>query len=446
MIPKILFNNDPDEKLLESLNNVGFDLLFGGKSMKGGNEGEGLSDAQKEEALKKARESGMQDYLVNKRPTSQEDQSGSVNTLTGEPVALNTEKVFKDYKNKAGAFDPSKAAEISNKAEEIKQQVEKAEESEAEDAEAEDAEENQDTQPEAGLEQEQSGPETIESTRYPEDCDDKCKKIVDEQRELNVPLIISKESVAGTGLKVFEGVAKGFVDGAAEGFSSALQAATGTLPERNWSEVAPELAKTVVSRADFVRNIFSDEPTRCALKELLETYAYALGEFHDISEPVMNEILATFWETVSEMGEKSAIGAVNTGLNIVKAGLGEIPVIGGLIDLALALAQAFNYFVAVAAPAIKNGSKIAAKVANDGGKAVKVFSSDNPKLQIGEKVRNFTTAASNVYKRTIDDMDKKVKKSASFKASIRKKDGGGKRKKKNAKKTTVPALFYNSMF
>ena len=266
MNPKILFN-EPDLNLLESLNKIGIPLLFG-KSMKGGNEGEGLSDEEKEEALKKAKESGMQDYLVDKRPTSQEDQSGSVKISTGEQLALNTEKVFKDYKNKVGAFDPSKAAEISNKAEEIKQQVENAEESDTglrRRRVAESAEENQDTQPEAGLEQEQSGPETIESTRYPEDCDDKCKKIVDKQRELNVPLIISKESVAGTGLKVFEGVAKGFVDGAAEGFSSALQAATGTLPERNWSEVAPELAKTVVSRADFVRNIFVD----CSIKVLV---------------------------------------------------------------------------------------------------------------------------------------------------------------------------------
>ena len=75
MNPKILFN-EPDLNLLESLNKIGIPLLFG-KSMKGGNEGEGLSDEEKEEALKKAKESGMQDYLVDKRPTSQEDQSGS---------------------------------------------------------------------------------------------------------------------------------------------------------------------------------------------------------------------------------------------------------------------------------------------------------------------------------------------------------------------------------
>lgn len=423
MIPKILFN-DPDEKLLESLNNVGFDLLFG-KSMRGGDQV--LSDEEKQEALKKARESGLREYLVDKKPSGEDEESGSVKQTTGEPVALNTEKVFEDYKNKTGAFDPSKAAEIEQKAEEIKEQAEKAEE-------------NQEIQAEAGLVQEQGGPETIESTRYPDECNDKCKSIVDKQREANVPLIISSESVAGQGMKVIEGVAKGFVDGAAAGFSSALQAATGTLPERSWNEVAPELAKTVVSRADFVRNIFSDEPTRCALKELLETYAYALGEFHDISEPVMSEILATFWETVSEMGEKSAIGAVNTGLNIVKAGLGEIPVIGGLIDLALALAQAFNYFVAVAAPAIKSGSKIAYKVANDGGKAVKVFSSDNPKLQIGEKVRNLKTAASNVFKKTMDDMDKRVKKSPSYKEAIGKKEGGGRKKKKKQAKKTIKRI------
>ena len=123
----------------------------------------------KKRSSKKAKESGMQDYLVDKRPTSQEDQSGSVKISTGEQLALNTEKVFKDYKNKVGAFDPSKAAEISNKAEEIKQQVENAEESDTglrRRRVAESAEENQDTQPEAGLEQEQSGPETIESTRY----------------------------------------------------------------------------------------------------------------------------------------------------------------------------------------------------------------------------------------------------------------------------------------
>ena len=37
MNPKILFNNEPDLNLLESLNKIGIPLLFG-KSMKGGNE------------------------------------------------------------------------------------------------------------------------------------------------------------------------------------------------------------------------------------------------------------------------------------------------------------------------------------------------------------------------------------------------------------------------
>ena len=43
---------------------------------------------------------GMQDYLVDKRPTSQEDQSGSVKISTGEQLALNMKRYLKIIKIK----------------------------------------------------------------------------------------------------------------------------------------------------------------------------------------------------------------------------------------------------------------------------------------------------------------------------------------------------------
>lgn len=259
--------------------------------------------------------------------------------------------------------------------------------------------------------------------------------------------IISKDSPGGKVVNALNNVAKGFFDGSSKGFSDAVKSVTGDLPDKKWHDVAPELRKTLNNRSSFVSNVLNDPASREALKELMEEYARGIAEVHEISKPAMDEILVLFWQTVSEVGEKSAVGAVNTGLNVAKAAVAEIPVVGGIIDLTLALASGFNYFAATVSPMISKGAKMGYIVSKDGKKTMSAVNNTKHKVQhIMKKVRKAfagaqerarvlkerAASASNGIDRT------KIPTSSTpltVAQEIKKKQGGGKKKRRKAKKT-----------
>jgi len=294
--------------------------------------------------------------------------------------------------------------------------------------------------------------EVINSKRDDDEEDDKCEGKIDQTANT----ILSSDTPGGRLMKVMDGVAKGFLDGSAKGFSNAIKAATGDLPDKSWEEIAPEVRETLKSRSNFVSNVLNDPPSREALKELLEEYAKGLAEVHDISKPAMDEILVLFWQTLSEMGEKSAVGAVNTGLNVAKAAVAEIPVVGGLVDLTLALASAFNYFAATVSPMISKGAKMGYIVSKDGEKTMSAVNNTRDKVQhIMKKVRKAfagaqerarvlkerAASANNGIDRTkiptsaSSEIKAKTTPPLTVAQEIKKKQGGGKKKKRRAKKT-----------
>uniref|UniRef100_A0A6C0CNQ4 Uncharacterized protein n=1 Tax=viral metagenome TaxID=1070528 RepID=A0A6C0CNQ4_9ZZZZ len=171
--------------------------------------------------------------------------------------------------------------------------------------------------------------------------------------------IIASDSPGGRMLKIatdlIEGTIKGAV-GAAEGsFTAALEGVTGDMPEKPWTEVAPKLMHSIEKNKEFAENFIQDEKMQEAVKELVETYAEAIAKVHDISKPAIDELVGDFWETIDEVGKRSAIGVMNTGMNVAEAAAGEIPVVGGLMDLALAAARGFNHFSKAVAPWLEKG-------------------------------------------------------------------------------------------
>ena len=73
------------------------------------------------------------------------------------------------------------------------------------------------------------------------------------------------------------------------------------------------------------------------------------------NDPAMQEALRK---------SRSAVGAINTGLNFTEAALGEIPVMGGVIALVMAFMRGMNAAMLAAAPAVKSGVEVTGTLSN----------------------------------------------------------------------------------
>ena len=112
------------------------------------------------------------------------------------------------------------------------------------------------------------------------------------------------------------------------------------IPE--YKDEKPALLEDINDARDFAAKFASDKEMQSAIRGLVETYIDAAEDLSDITEPAREQIMNDVFEAISETSEEAAVGAVNTGMNVAEAALGEIPVVGGVIDLGFALARAVN--------------------------------------------------------------------------------------------------------
>ena len=143
--------------------------------------------------------------------------------------------------------------------------------------------------------------------------------------------------------------------------SPSLETASNTLfkgyQNETFKKIAPNIAAELNKNTIFINNIAKDPIVRAALIEYINSLGIVVETVAELAKPVIDEAVNDAWEAIDEAGERSVIGATNTGLNLFKAAVAEIPIVGGIIDLGLAGAQAFNYTTAAARPLIISGTK-----------------------------------------------------------------------------------------
>jgi hypothetical protein len=134
------------------------------------------------------------------------------------------------------------------------------------------------------------------------------------------------------------------------------QAALGNLADIPYEDIAPELEKN----KQLIKYILDDPVTKKAFQELIKTYVEFLIELYKLNEDEINKLLDTFWEGINEFARRSGTGLSNSALNFIETALAEIPVVGGLIDLAISIMRGFNHFMLATSPVIENSLKGAA--------------------------------------------------------------------------------------
>ncbi|MDG1949433.1 MAG: hypothetical protein P8J32_01260, partial [bacterium] len=107
-----------------------------------------------------------------------------------------------------------------------------------------------------------------------------------------------------------------------------------------------------------LEDMTNDPEMQEALRKLAENYAVLGVQTMDALKPSIDMITNEAWDTFSEVSSRSAVGAINTGLNLTEAALGEIPIMGGFIALALAFMRGMNAAMLAAAPAVQSGVEV----------------------------------------------------------------------------------------
>lgn len=158
----------------------------------------------------------------------------------------------------------------------------------------------------------------------------------------------------------------------------------------NYDEKQTEIMKDINDARNFAARFASDKQLQMALKGLVDTYLDALEELGEITEPAREQIMNEFFQAVSETSEEAAIGALNTGMNVAEAALGEIPVVGGAIDFGIAMARAFNNVMRPLSKAIESGSKVTGQSIDAAARAREVF--ERKKGELNQRVNDVQTA------------------------------------------------------
>lgn len=111
---------------------------------------------------------------------------------------------------------------------------------------------------------------------------------------------------------------------------------------KDWNVVAPNLSNNINETAHLIRYAARQPELRKILEDAIFIYGEALSDIFKIGRPVIMDLTDRFWEMVHEIAKKSSAAAVNAMIDGIMSALAEIPGIGGVIDMVVALTKWFN--------------------------------------------------------------------------------------------------------
>jgi hypothetical protein len=96
-----------------------------------------------------------------------------------------------------------------------------------------------------------------------------------------------------------------------------------------------------------------DPQVQQALKDIAEELSILGIQMLDTMKPTIDRLTDRSIETLNRIATRGAKSIMNTGMNIIEALLGEIPVAGGIIALVMAFLRGFNAAMLTSAPGIE---------------------------------------------------------------------------------------------
>jgi len=107
-------------------------------------------------------------------------------------------------------------------------------------------------------------------------------------------------------------------------------------------ELSPELNKQVLLLAGVLKELSTNPATKEAVKEIAQAVAVTMIEILKEIRPQVNKVADQGTEMLEEVSGKFVSGATSTGISVVQAFIAEIPWVGGIVDLFIAIGKGFN--------------------------------------------------------------------------------------------------------
>jgi len=108
------------------------------------------------------------------------------------------------------------------------------------------------------------------------------------------------------------------------------------------NQLSPDLNKKVLLLAGVLKEISANPATKQAVKEIAQAIAITIVEILKEIQPQVNKVTDQAIEMMEEVSEKLVTGATGTGITVAQAFISAIPLVGGIINLMIAIAKAFN--------------------------------------------------------------------------------------------------------
>ena len=137
-----------------------------------------------------------------------------------------------------------------------------------------------------------------------------------------------------------------------------------------------------------------DPQVQKALKDMAEELSILGIQMLDTMKPTIDRMTDRSIETLNRTATRGAKGIMNTGMNIIEALLGEIPVAGGIIALVMAFLRGFNTAMLTSAPGIEFSTEAFFTAFNTSIKMLQDFLKVQPRLT--QETNALRTAVQNI--------------------------------------------------
>ena len=170
-----------------------------------------------------------------------------------------------------------------------------------------------------------------------------------------------------------------------------------SIVDKSWQELSPELNKKLILLAGVLKEMSDNPATKEAIKEAAKTTAVNAVEIMKVIQPDINKVTDQAVDMVNEVASKSVQGMASTSVSVAQAFLAEIPIIGGILDLMIAIGKGFNalmrvfkIFVSRSSGMVVQGTETIAKVKDKLSNMENDSSSYNPsKLPSNENTNKY---------------------------------------------------------
>ena len=108
------------------------------------------------------------------------------------------------------------------------------------------------------------------------------------------------------------------------------------------NQLSPDLNKKVLLLAGVLKELSTNPATKQAVKEIAQAIAVTVVEILKEIQPQVNKVTDQATEMMEQVSEKLVTGATGTGITVAQAFISAIPLVGGVINLMIAIAKGFN--------------------------------------------------------------------------------------------------------